>query len=152
MAACRIPSGVEAMPCPWCGQRGVVVGHAPVRAHRPSAAEDAWHHCPTASCGAVFYLGADVIDTDHVVARVGHKAPGKPEPVCFCFAHTVEALARDAARHGGTSTIKASIRAEVAAGRCACEHLNPSGRCCLPELRRTLRAIAAEQLRTTVAR
>ena len=96
-----------------------------------------WSYCATASCKVVFFLDDETIDDRHVVTQVGTKAALKPEPVCFCFGHTATDIAADFARHGG-STIKESVKAAVADGLCACEYLNPTGKCCLPAIRRAL--------------
>jgi hypothetical protein len=92
----------------------------------------------------VYYLGEVTVDEDAAIAQVAHKATHRPVPVCFCFAHTADELVADAAANGGTSTIKAAIKQAVADGYCACEHLNPSTKCCLADIHRTLKAAAAE--------
>lgn len=51
---------------------------------------------------------------------------GGSDLVCYCFAITGERA--DAASFG-------YVRERVLAGGCACEVKNPSGKCCLPELR-----------------
>ncbi len=70
--------------------------------------------------------------------QVANKGLDRPTPVCFCFSHTTEDLAADLAANHGTSTIKAAIKIAVAEGFCACEHLNPSGQCCLADIHRAL--------------
>ena len=127
--------------CPRCRAQGPIVGVAPVRAHRPDATFGGWQYCATSGCRVVFYLGHDAIDEDEVVARVGAKACSKPEPVCYCFAHTVFSLAIDLETNDGMSTITRAIRRATADGLCACEHLNPCQTCCLPEIRRTIATI-----------
>jgi hypothetical protein len=82
------------------------------------------------------------VEVDSVRTQVGRKATAETTPVCFCFAHTADDLADDLAGNDGVSTIKASIKAAVTAGECACEHLNPSGQCCLADVHRTLTSIA----------
>lgn len=123
--------------CPACGTTGQPVGAAPVRPHAPDAADGPWSYCPNEPCHVVFFLDQETIDDDHVVTRVGTKAVSKPEPVCFCFSHTAADLAADLAEHG-RSTINESVKTAVADGLCACEHLNPTGKCCLPAIRRAL--------------
>lgn len=140
-ACCSIPAGA-ALPCPSCDQVGPVVGTALVRPHRPDAPDGAWQHCPTPECPVVYYLDEDVVDVDAVVSQVGHKATERPTPVCFCFAHTADDLVADAAAHAGTSTINVAIKRAVAGGLCACEHLNPSTKCCLADIHRALKASA----------
>lgn len=147
-AYCSIPAG-PAMPCPSCGAIGPIVGVAPVRPHQLDAAECAWQHCATPNCGVVYYFESATIDADAVLTQVGSKATDRPTPVCFCFAHTADDVVADVVAHGGVSTIKAGIKQAVAAGHCACEHLNPSTNCCLADIHRTLKvALAIEAART----
>lgn len=137
-SCCSFPSDI-ATACPSCGQIGPIVGSAPVRPHRPAAADGAWQYCATSDCRAVYYLGAAIIDVDAVITQVAGKATDRPLPVCFCFAHTADAIIADAEAHGGTSTISESVKQSVAEGLCACTHLNPSTKCCLPDVHRMLR-------------
>ena len=137
-SCCSVPAG-SPLPCPSCDQIGPIVGVAPVRPHRHDAADGAWQHCPTVGCRVVFYLDVATVDADAVITQVAHKATNRPLPVCFCFAHTTDDLVVDAEAHDGASTIKTAIQQAVADGRCACEHLNPSTKCCLPDIHRTLK-------------
>lgn len=127
--------------CPECGTTGHPVGPAPVRPHAPDVVDRPWSYCPNEPCQVVFFIDHETIDDDHVITRVGSKARSKPEPVCFCFAHTAADIAADLAEHG-RSIINESVKTAVADGLCACEHLNPSGKCCLPSIRRALQAAA----------
>jgi hypothetical protein len=101
--------------------------------------DGAWQYCPTAGCRVVYFLGEATVEADAVVTQVGSKATDRPTPVCFCFAHTADDLIADADAHDGISTIKAEIKHAVADGHCACEHLNPSTKCCLADIHRTLK-------------
>jgi hypothetical protein len=130
-------------PCPRCGHVGPVVGAAPVWPHVPEAMEGPWHYCAAERCEVVFHLDEQTITVDTVRTRVGAKAVNKESPVCFCFAHTAEDLRDDLETHGGVGTIKTTIKAAVAEGLCACEHLNPSGQCCLADVHRTLKTLTA---------
>ncbi len=141
-SCCSIPAGA-AQPCPSCGEIGPIVGVAPVRPHRPAATDGAWQYCPRPGCSVVYHLDETTVDADTVITQVAHKAINRPMPVCFCFAHTADDLVADAVEHGGVSTIKAAITKAVADGYCACEHLNPSTKCCLPDVHRSLKTAAA---------
>lgn len=138
-SCCTVPAG-PSKPCLSCGQVGQIVGVAPVRPHRHDAAAGTWQHCPTPDCPVVYYLDGDIVGRDEVVAQVGHKATDRPTPVCFCFAHTADDLVADTYAHRGVSTIQAMIKHAVADGHCACEHLNPSTKCCLADIHRILKA------------
>lgn len=127
------------------------VGAAPVRTHRAAATDGAWRHYPTPGCAVVFHLHGDIVTEGQARTRVGSKAMTAPEPVCFCFGHTAADLADDLVTNQGASTIKAAIKAEVARGSCACEHLNPDGSCCLGAVGRTLKSIPAARPEPTVA-
>ena len=130
----------EALPCPQCEYTGPVVGVGPVRPHLLAAVVGDWQYCTNLKCQVVYYLGSEVVDSASVGTRVGLKATDKPTPVCFCFAHTRAELVEDLRAHGGVSEIKAEIKAAVADGQCACEHLNPSGKCCLVDVQRALKS------------
>lgn len=115
----------------------------PVRPHLPGAVGGAWQHCADEQCAVVFHLDDQTVTVDTVRARVGAKAANKESPVCFCFAYTADDLRDDLDAHDGTSEIKATIKAAVAEGLCACEHLNPIGRCCLADVHRALSTFVA---------
>ncbi len=143
--------GVDGLAlCPLSGDPGVVVGAAPVWAHRPTAVAGRWRYCPNLACEIVFFLGDDVVDDREVICKVGAKALAKPTPVCFCFAHTADDIRIDVTTHDGSSIIKAAVKAAVADGLCACEHLNPSGVCCLPAIHRAV-TVARQQFSGGVA-
>jgi len=135
----------EAVPCPECGATGPVVGELTVRPHCQNAPDGPWQFCANEACNVIFHLGDDIVDAEGVMTQVGHKATDKPTPVCFCFAHTLESLAADFAANNRSSTAQIEIKAAVASGLCKCEHLNPSGKCCLPDVHRALRTIASDQ-------
>lgn len=144
MSSCCSTDLESAQACPECGTTGPVVGVAPVRPHRMSAADGDWQHCSTESCPVVFHLDADTLTSDDVITQVAHKALDKPQPVCFCFSHTAGELADDLAANDGVSSIKADVKEAVADGLCKCEFLNPSTKCCLADIHRTLKTITAE--------
>ncbi|RLE19045.1 MAG: hypothetical protein DRJ50_12555 [Actinobacteria bacterium] len=110
--------------------------------HNPNAQDGAWQYCANTECDVIYYLDADIVDTDNVITQVCDKATDKPTPACFCFAHTPDEIQADFIEHDGVSTIKAEVKAAVADGLCSCEHLNLSGKCCLADIHRTIKSIA----------
>ncbi len=142
MSSCCSTADADAQPCPKCGHVGPIVGAAPVRPHLAGAVDGDWQYCANTQCQVIYHLGVDTVDADSVFTQVGLKATDQPTPVCFCFAHTADALAADLVAHDGVSEIKAEIKAAVADSQCACEHLNPSGKCCLSDVHRTLKGFA----------
>lgn len=137
--SCCSPETSAGEPCPHCSNVGPIVGELPVRPHQDNAIAGPWQFCRTNQCDTAFYLAEQSVEANSLATQVGHKAIDKETPICFCFSHTVTAIADDAARHDGVSTIKADIKKAVASGACACAHLNPSGDCCLGAIHQILK-------------
>ncbi len=134
--------------CPRCGAVGKVVRDETIRSIlRPGHAEGLLaferRFCRTPSC-AVLYYGADgrVVEKDAASVRVGLKETEDPIPLCYCFEFT-RAHVRQEVAETGDSTIPDRIDAEIRAGRCACERKNPSGACCLGDVRRAVKEAKA---------
>lgn len=142
MNSCCSPSDVDGQACPKCGHVGLVVGVAPVRPHFPDAIDGDWQYCNNEQCEVIYHSGSQIVDAKAVTTQVGLKATNKATPVCFCFAHTAEAIVQDLAEHGGVSRIKAEIKDAVSNSECACQHLNPRGNCCLADVHRTIKRFA----------
>jgi hypothetical protein len=101
-----------------------------------SLAREHYRYCSTPDCPVVYY-GDDgvVLHQADVRVRVNAKDPGPDVPLCYCFGHTRRSIANAIATRGNP-TASAVIAREIKAGHCACEVKNPSGRCCLGEVRR----------------
>ncbi|HEX8908556.1 MAG TPA: hypothetical protein VF805_05105 [Anaeromyxobacteraceae bacterium] len=129
--------------CPRCGAVGKLVGDETILSIlKPGLAEGLLaverRFCRTPSC-AVLYYGADgrVVEKGAASVRVGLKETEDPIPLCYCFEFT-RAQVRQEVAETGDSTIPDRIGAEIRAGRCACERMNPSGACCLGDVRRAV--------------
>jgi hypothetical protein len=64
--------------------------------------------------------------------------------VCYCFEHTKADLVEEV-RLSGTSSTLASVEIQVRDANCACEVRNPSGKCCLKDLKAIV--VEAQQAR-----
>lgn len=99
-----------------------------------------YYFCDAPDCEMV-YFGVDAeaprFRREDLVVRVGAKETSEPIPVCYCFDFTRQDI-WDEIRTTGKSTAAERISAEVAAGRCACEFKNPSGKCCLGDVARAV--------------
>lgn len=140
--------------CPACGQPAQAVPLATVRRlvllSRASLLHDGpYRFCTTPSCDVVYYdtTPGRLLMKDDLRVRVGLKETTDPITVCYCFEHTRSSI-RDEILATGRSTFQERITAEVKAGRCACETENPSGRCSLGDVARTVREIRVELDRT----
>lgn len=133
------------MLCPVSGTRSKQVGLVTVQSlirylpFRMAPAQ--YYFCEAADCDVVYFPSnpaAPAFYRDDLLVRVGVKETDGPIPVCYCFGMTREAIEEEV-RQTGTSTVAERIKAEVKAGRCACELKNPSGRCCLGQVNRAVK-------------
>ena len=134
--------------CPRCGAVGKVVGDETIRSIlKPGRAEGLLaverRFCRTPSC-AVLYYGADgqAVEKDAAAVRVGVKETEDPIPLCYCFEFTLAHVRQEVAETGD-SAIPDRIDMEVRAGRCACNRKNPSGACCLGDVRNAVKEAKA---------
>lgn len=143
MSQCSGPKAAHAMKivaCPRCGTMGPEVARETVGAMAalevPAMllAYPAFRFCETPSCDVVYYADGVVVERTRVRMPVHTKDAGLDVPLCYCFGYTRRAIAAEIVATGH-STASAVITREIAAGHCACELRNPSGRCCLGDVR-----------------
>ncbi len=152
-SCCSVPSHnqTQRVPCPECGHKGRSVELITLKSLlRPEALallepSALYRFCPAAGCVVVYYAAEP--DGRYVAedlkVRVGLKVEGAPRPVCYCFGHTRESV-QEEVRATGCSTAVETISAHIRAGRCGCEVNNPSGTCCLGEVRQAAKEALAQ--------
>lgn len=121
--------------CPQCNRPGRDVSPLAVAHNLISTTElpceDGWELCLSGSeCNVVYFHDATVLEKSQLRALPYHKGDDEGRLVCFCFGHTVSAIAREVNLTGG-STLQVAIRDACRRGETDCERLNPQGRCCL---------------------
>src|SRR5262249_28651343 len=95
--------------------------------------------CRTRSCDVLYYdTDGGFVAKDAATVRVGLKESVDPIPLCYCFRFDRADVRREVSETG-ECTIPMRITAEVRAGRCACEVKNPSGACCLGEVKKAVK-------------
>ncbi len=139
--ACEVP---QVMNCPVSGTRAKQVDPLTVKSlvrrlplGMPSSA---YYFCGAPDCDVVYFPAnpqAPVFRRGDLLVRVGAKETEDPIPVCYCFGITRRDI-QEEVQKTGKSTAAERVRAEVKAGNCACEVKNPSGKCCLGEIARTV--------------
>lgn len=134
--------------CPRCGAIGKLVSDETIQSIlKPGHAEGLLaverRFCRTPSCDVLYY-GADgrVVEKSAASVRVGVKETEDPIPLCYCFEVTRAHVRREVAETGDC-TVPDRIDAEIRAGRCDCERKNPSGACCLGDVRRAVKEAKA---------
>jgi len=146
-ACCSIPSaeGGATARCPGSGTEGTAVEWTTVAAliRGPVPPRQDLRLCRDRDCEVVYYGTAGArITVDELTVRPGFKAGGDGL-LCYCFLHREADVARQLEASGETDVLE-SIQAEVRDGQCACEVRNPSGKCCLGEVQRTIRRLETE--------
>lgn len=137
--ACCIerPDDKEAQHCPvslgigrrvgWTTVAALTIGTAPPR-------QEIWL-CRDANCDVVYFgsRGLELRASD-VRSVPGFKV-GSDGLACYCF-QTSRQTIEDEVRTRGSSPSLEFIRTQVREKGCACEVRNPTGRCCLEDIRR----------------
>ncbi len=100
---------------------------------------DGFYFCETPTCKVVYFNNDQNIYwyKEDVKLRVGIKETEEPIPVCYCFGWTQEMIFNEIKQKGHSTAIQ-EISARVKAKECACEIKNPSGRCCLEQVRKVV--------------
>ena len=133
------------LACPVSGTRSkqvdIVTVKSLVRKPLLGMPNAPYYFCDAADCDLVYFaLDAEAprFRREDLVVRVGVKETADPIPICYCFGVTRQDI-WDEIRSTGNSTAAKAIAAEIEAGHCACEAKNPSGKCCLGEVTRTVK-------------
>jgi CopZ-like zinc binding protein len=131
------PRAPRVMNCPVSGTRSKQVGLLTVKslARRLPFAMPVmqYYFCTAPGCEVVYFPsnpGAPSFSRDDLLVRVGAKEPNEEATVCYCFGISRRHIREEVEATGGSSVAQ-KIKAEIQAGRCACEVKNPSGKCCL---------------------
>ena len=145
---CSVGDGSKApavMACPVNGARSKQVDMLTVKSlvrQLPLGMPNTqYYFCEAPRCDAVYFpldTQAPLFRREDLVVRVGAKEIEDPLLVCYCFGFTRQDIWNEI-RSTGKSTVAKRITAEVEAGRCACEMKNPSGKCCLGDVTRTIK-------------
>ena len=120
-----------APPCPQCGAVGPEVPRRTVVAvtRTPLPRQQTLRLCRTPACELIYYAEPGAwIEATALSLRPVFKGG---DVVCFCFLHRADADGQLCA--GVVEAITDRVRARD----CSCDLRNPSGKCCLGELRRT---------------
>jgi CopZ-like zinc binding protein len=129
------PAGVPS--CPECGGTSqpvesrtvaaLILGSVPGR-------QGFWL-CRSRGCEVVYFGDSGArLQVSELRFLPAFKSESPEALVCYCFLHRRLEIESEL-RHSGTSTLGDRIAAKVQARECECEVRNPSGRCCLGEVK-----------------
>lgn len=147
VGCCNPPKILPEQECPACGSPGKSVKRKTIKHHVvarfvPSVPELPFYFCETGGCGVVYFSedGSVRYATKDLRSPVGIKESSVTATACYCFGITADMIGRET----GRSSFSTWVAIEVKLGNCACDVRNPSGRCCLKELK-TVEASAGDK-------
>lgn len=123
--------------CPGCGFRGPSVEYTTVASLvlGPVPARQKLWLCRARDCETVYFGNAGArLRVPELRFLPAFKSESPEALLCYCFLHSRMEIESEL-RQSGTSTVVDRIAAKVRARECACEVRNPSGQCCLGEVR-----------------
>jgi hypothetical protein len=136
--SCCGPSSetLERADCPEDGSTGELVKRLTVAAQMrgPVPPKQEFWLCRSPDCSVVYFGSEGTTVTVDQVHEIPEFKAGGSGLACYCFGH-LETTIADEVRVSGTSGTVSSVEDQVRAGNCACEVRNPSGKCCLKDLK-----------------
>ena len=151
-----VPAGREGQEpvtprCANCGGQSRVVSRKTVLLMlKPDLLEQAmtgtYSFCSARDCPVVYFdeQGSHRFTTNDLRVTVGVKASQDPIPLCYCFGFDEKHIRNEISRTG-TTTVPHRISTLIREGLCACESRNPAGVCCLGEVNKAARSLAARE-------
>ena len=135
---CTVPAETNAPGvCPRCDSRGQSVAWRTVAALTNVAVpprQNFWL-CRDADCDVVYFGDAgSCLGLSDLRVEPGFKASSKDHLVCYCFLYRRADIETEL-RKASKSTVFDRIQEEVKARNCVCDVRNPTGLCCLREVR-----------------
>ena len=143
-SCCTITKGAKVSSrCPVSDEQGKPVEWLTVNAlsARPVPTRQAFRLCRNPNCEVVYYgEEGTILKISDLRVQPDFKTQSKEGILCYCFQLRRCDVQAELQRFGRTNIIE-RITSEVKAGNCACEVRNPSGKCCLGEVRAEVEAI-----------
>ncbi len=116
-----------------CGNKGHAVKEITVKTFVKEKLDryDGFFFCSNPECDTVYFNKKRniYITKDKITTEIGLKKKNPPKKICYCFDFYIEDVVRD--RKGVIENISRKIKEYG----CECEIKNPSGRCCLTDIR-----------------
>ena len=129
--------------CPLCKQEAKGVLAKTLNALLKTQAKEKldsledFYICKTSACKAIYFKNSKVLTQADVNVSVGFKDDAKVKNYCYCFGWTQERLKDDIKEHGKSTAID-DIKAKMDSIGCSCEVKNPSGKCCMSDVKKVV--------------
>jgi hypothetical protein len=134
------PVGPSVMNCPVSGTRSKQLDLLTVKSHvrhlKFAMPATQYYFCTAQGCDVVYFPSnseAPIFSRDDLLVPVAAKESSEEAPICYCFGVNRRQIREEFEAIGRCSVVE-KIKAEIQAGRCACEVKNPSGKCCFGDV------------------
>lgn len=104
---------------------------------------DGFSYCKTSTCKAIYFRGDEVLTQDDLKVSVGLKNDAPIKNYCYCFGWSKEKIEQDI-KDNGISTAIEDIKSKMNSIGCSCEVKNPSGKCCMVDVKKVVKEILNE--------
>ena len=91
--------------------------------------------CKTSTCKVIYFRSNEVLTQEDMSVSVGFKDDAKVKNYCYCFGWTEERILEDIKEHGNSRAID-DIKGKMDSIGCSCEVKNPTGKCCMVDVKR----------------
>lgn len=98
-------------------------------------------YCQTPNCEVIYFKPNEIIIQEHLIKEVGIKEWSSPKTVCYCFNWTKEKISDEIKEFDKTNAIE-DISGKMNSAGCDCEHNNPSGKCCLKDVKKVIKELS----------
>jgi len=106
---------------------------------------EGYYYCKTASCPVIYFKDKQQLTQKDLSVTVGLKDGAVPDTLCYCFKWTKTAI-KEELKEKGESRATEDISEKMSSLGCSCEVLNPSGRCCLKDVKEAIRSVKTQAL------
>lgn len=132
--------------CPICKNRAKEVSNITINSlvkkehiKEFSSVKD-FYYCQTSSCEVIYFRLNEIIKQEQLKKEVGLKEWANPKTVCYCFNWTKEKIENEIKELCKTKAIE-DITEKMNTMGCDCEHKNPSGKCCLKDVKKAIKEL-----------
>lgn len=98
---------------------------------------EGFFYCKTPSCDVIYFKNDILLYQKDLKVMVGIKDGVKPANLCYCFGWTKEMIEDEIKQHGKTEALD-DIQKKMKDIGCSCEIKNPSGSCCLGDVKKAI--------------
>jgi hypothetical protein len=143
---CCSPKFFTQDTCPNCNQKAkdvsvVTLSHMIQEEHQKKLDSlTGYYFCKTSNCEVVYFKGNETVKQDQLKTEVGLKDWANPSTVCYCFNWTKEKMKKEVIETGKTNALE-DIKSKMNTDKCVCEINNPSGKCCLKDVKKAIKEL-----------